>query len=214
MKTKKSILNFITDIIPVILIIIIGLYKSKLMIKNIETNQVGLYQLYSQLLGYATIFEFGMTSALLYRLFKPINENNQKKLNILFSSGKKVFRIISYIVIAISVIFTFFIPILIKDNPFSYIYILVTFLMYISTNVIYYYVVSYRLILEAENKKYIVNIIVQSAEVLKSILEIVAIILFKNLYALLSVGIITTLISSIILVLTCKKYNPNLIDVP
>ncbi len=210
MKTKKTILNFITEVVPLGIIIIIGLYKSKLLISNINTNNVGLYQLYSQLLGYTTIFEFGMTGALLYRFFEPVNKNNQKKINILFSTGRKVFNCIAFIMTIVSIGFTFLIPFLIKDNPFQYWYILLTFLMYISTNIIYYLIVSYKVLLEAEQKKYITNIIIQTFEIIKSVLEIISLLVFKNLIALLLVGIITTILSSFIIVIVCKKHNPNL----
>lgn len=210
MKTKNSILNFITEVIPLILITFIGLFKSKLLVSQLSINSVGLYQLYSQLLGYVTIFEFGMTGALLYRFFAPVNKKDQKRINILFTSGNRVFSIIAIIMLFISIIFTLFIPMLIKDNPFSYVYILITFLMYVSTNIIYYLVVSYKVLLEAEEKRYITNLIIQIFEIIKSILEIICLLVFKNLIALLSVGIVTTIMSSIFIIVVCKKYNPKL----
>ncbi len=210
MKTKNSILNFITEVIPLFLITVIGLFKSKLLVNQLSTDTVGLYQLYSQLLGYVTIFEFGMTGALLYRFFAPVNKKDQEKINILFTSGNRVFSVIAVIMLAISILFSLFIPMLIKDNPFSYAYILLTFLMYASTNIIYYFVVSYKVLLEAQEKKYITNLIIQIFEIIKSILEVVCLLVFKNLVALLSMGIITTILSSIFIIVICKKYNPNL----
>ena len=211
MKTKKTLLNFITDIIPLIIVTILGLFKSKLLIRELSTNMVGLYQLFSQLLGYVTIFESGITGALLYKLFKPVKQKNQKQVNILFYTGIKVFNIIAIIMVVVGILFSLFIPYLIKDNPFSLWYIMVTFLMYISTNIIYYMVVSHKVLLEAEEKKYITNFVIESFTVLKSFLEIVVLILFKNLIILLSVGILTTIFSSILLVILCKKNNPNLV---
>lgn len=210
MKTKKTILNFITEVIPLIIIALIGLYKSKLLISELPTDDVGLYQLFSQLLGYVTIFEFGMTGALLYRLFEPVAKKNQKQINILFYSGRKVFAIVGLMMFVIAIIFSFIIPFLIKDNPFSIGYILITFIMYILTNIIYYLVVSYKLLLEAEQKKHITNIVVQGFEILKHILELITLLIFKNLITLLSVGIITTILSSIVIIIICKKNNPEL----
>lgn len=210
MKTKKSFLNFITDVIPLIIIAFLGLYKSKLLIFSLANEVVGLYQLYSQLLGYVTIFDFGVTSALLYRYFLPLKEKDQQKINTVFSTGMRTFLIIGLLIITSSIIFSFIIPLLIKDNPFTYSYILMTFLMYILTNVIYYFIVSYKLLLDAEEKKYINNIIIESFNVIKSILEIICLLVFKNLLSILIVGIITSLISSIMIVIICKKNNPDL----
>jgi len=212
MKTKNSILNFITELVPLIILMFLGLYKSKFLITELAPNYVGLYQLFSQLLGYVTIFEFGMTGALLYRFFAPVSKNDKKRISVLFFSGKKVFNIISLIMFSLGILFSFVIPFLIKDNPFSIWYILLTFLMYISTNIIYYLVAAYKTLLEAEQKKHVTNIIIQSSDILKSLIEIIVLLVFKNLVILLLVGIVASIISSILLIKTCKKYNPDLID--
>lgn len=212
MKTKNSILNFITDLVPLIILMFLGLYKSKFLITELAPNYVGLYQLFSQLLGYITIFEFGMTGALLYRFFVPVSQKDKKKISILFFSGKKVFSIISLVMFGFGILFALIIPFMIKDNPFSVWYILLTFLMYISTNIIYYLVVAYKTLLEAEQKKHITNIIIQTSDIVKSIVEIIVLIIFKNLVILLTVGIITSIISSIFIIIICKKYNPELVD--
>lgn len=212
MKTKKTILNFITEVVPILIIMFIGLYKSKLLIINIKEETVGLYQLFSQLLGYVTIFEFGMTGALLYRFFEPVSKKDQNRINILFSTGQKVFKIVALVMFVMSIGFSLVIPFLIKDNPFSLGYIMLTFTMYVSTNIIYYLIVSYKLLLETEQKKHITNLIVQSFEILKTILEVVAIVVFKSLIVILSVGILTSILSSICIVILCKKNNPELKD--
>ena len=212
MKTKNSILNFITELIPLIILMFLGLFKTKFLITEMAPNSTGLYQLFSQLLGYVTIFEFGMTSALLYRFFDPVSKKNKKRISVLFYSGKKVFNIIALIMVGFGIVFSFVIPFLIKDNPFSYWYILLTFLMYISTNIIHYLIVSHKTLLEAEQKKHITNIISQSFDIIKSLLEIIVLLVFKDLVILLTVGIITSIVSSLLIVKSCKKYNPDLVD--
>ena len=46
MKTKKILLNFITDVVPLIIISLLGIYKSKLFIKVLGDEVLGLYQLF------------------------------------------------------------------------------------------------------------------------------------------------------------------------
>ena len=52
MRTKSTIINFITDAFPQVLILILGLFKTKLFIDILGSNQLGLYQLYGQIIAY------------------------------------------------------------------------------------------------------------------------------------------------------------------
>lgn len=49
MKPENLILNFITEVIPLVLIIVVSLFKSKLLVNQLSTDTIGLYQLYFHL---------------------------------------------------------------------------------------------------------------------------------------------------------------------
>lgn len=49
MKPENSILNFITEVIPLLLITVVGLFKSKLLVSQLSTDTIRLYQLYFRL---------------------------------------------------------------------------------------------------------------------------------------------------------------------
>lgn len=49
MKPENSILNFITEVIPLLLITVVGLFKSKLLVSQLSTDTIWLYQLYFRL---------------------------------------------------------------------------------------------------------------------------------------------------------------------
>ena len=57
MRTKSTIINFITDAFPQVLILILGLFKTKLFIDILGSNQLGLYQLYGQIIAYLVLVE-------------------------------------------------------------------------------------------------------------------------------------------------------------
>lgn len=210
MRTKRTIITFLTDVLPQLLIMFLGVFKSKIFLDNLDLNVYALYQLYSQLIGYLTMFEAGMTGAVLYRLFKPVVEKNYEKINSIISASKRIFNYIAFIVWGAGFLLAFLIPYLIKDNPFELNYIILTFMLYISTNAIFYFSATYRILMEAEQKKYINNLITQIFAIIKSILEIVLVLIGYDLISVLCVGIITTIISSIIITVICKKNNPKM----
>ena len=104
MKTKKTALNIVTDVIPLIIVSILGIYKVKLFLQVLGNETLGLYQLFSNIMVYVALVDGGLSSALLYSLYKPNMENDKKKFNELLSGGLKTFSKIGMIVFGIAFI--------------------------------------------------------------------------------------------------------------
>ena len=209
MKTKKTFLNILTDVVPLIIISILGIYKVKLFLRVLGSETLGLYQLFNNIMVYVAIVDGGLTSALLYSLYKPNSSNEKKKFNELLSGGLRTFSKIGMYVFGIAALVSFFIILLIKDSPFSYWYIVLTFILFSLSNVIEYFFVPYNALLEVKEKKYIYNIITQTGQVVLSIVEIVLLLLdFKFVFILISHSVIR-IIAKLIEVYVCKKEFPD-----
>ena len=85
MKTKKTLLNFITDVVPLLIISILGIYKIKLFIKVFGDETLGLYQLFSQVMVYVALVDGGLSNAVLFSLYKPNAEGDKNKFNALLA---------------------------------------------------------------------------------------------------------------------------------
>lgn len=210
MRTKKTIITFLTDAIPQILIMFIGIYKSKIFLSTFNTDTYGLYQLYSQIIAYLTLFESGMTGAVLYRLFKPIVDKDNKKISSIAAASKTIFEVVAGLIWSVGFVLVFVIPYLINNNPFKLDYIMITFMLYISSNAIFYLFATYRIVLDAGQKKYLTNIISQVIVILKSLIEIILVLLGYGLITILCVGIVSSLLSGLVMAYICKKYFPQL----
>lgn len=57
MRTKSAIINFITDAIPQVIILLLGIVKIKLFIDVLGETKLGLYQLYNQIVAYLVLIE-------------------------------------------------------------------------------------------------------------------------------------------------------------
>ena len=57
LRTTKMIKNFITDFFPQIIIMIIALFKSKIMLQYLGQETLGLYQLFAQVITYLALAE-------------------------------------------------------------------------------------------------------------------------------------------------------------
>ena len=141
MRTKKSFLNLLTDLIPLAVISILGIFKLKLFIDVLGDKTLGLYQLYSQVMVYIALVDGGLSSALLFALYKPNSSGNTEKFKEIIAAGYKVFALIGMIVFGLTAILSPFVHYLIKDTIFSNGFIAVTFLIFALSNVIEYFFV-------------------------------------------------------------------------
>ena len=95
MRTRNSIYNLISDVIPQIIIILISFFRVKIFLNYMGADNLGVYQLYGQILSYLSLAELGLTSAAMYFLYKPISEKNYKKINAILSGVRKTFTYIN-----------------------------------------------------------------------------------------------------------------------
>lgn len=205
MNNKRNIFNFLSDFLPQILIALLGIFKIKIFLQYLGNNTLGLYQLYSQLFSYLAIIEIGISSGILYSLYKPTTEKDFLKLKKLYNGANYSFKIIGTIIIILGCILSLFVSFFIKDNSFSILYLSLTFVLYILSNIFNYFFMPKKLLFYAKEKNYIPNLIYQVFTILKSILEIIAVMLGYDLIVILILGVVINLIMNLILSFLFKK---------
>ena len=209
-KTKKTVLNLITDVIPLLIISILGIFKFKLFISYLGQETMGLYNLFNNIMIYVSLVDGGLSSAVLFSLYKPNADGNNKKVSELLSGALVSFSKIGMIVFGLAFIVSFVVIFFIKNCVFDYWYIVLTFLLFSLSNVIAYFFVPYKELLDVKEKKYIYNIITQAGQILLSVLEIIMLITgFKFGYILVMHSAVK-LIAHLLQVYVCKKMYPNI----
>lgn len=210
MRTKKAILNFVYDALPQFIISLLGFLRFKFILSYIGEDVLGVYQLFGQLLAYITFVDFGLTSAVCYSLYKPIAIKDQEKINSILSGAKYVFNIITVIMFIIGIALTLGIGFFIKETSLSLGFIQICFFLMVISNVITYFVASHTILFDAEQNKYQYIRYTQILLLVKAILEIIFIIIFKNILSILILGVIVSIIQNIIIVCISKKKHKNL----
>ena len=205
MRTKKAILNYITDVVPMIILALIGLVKIDFFIDFLGKDKNGLYNLYSQIMAYVTIVDGGLTSAVLYRMYAPIAAKDYNKLGRLLKGSRTIFYIIGGLVFALGVIVSFFLPALAKNNTFEFSYLQGTFLIYLIGGTIPYFCIVSKTLLEGYQEKYISNTITQSVAIIKGIFEILVLLWGADLYTIIILYTASNLASSVIIYVISKK---------
>ena len=214
MRSKNAIYNIGTNLIQQIINIIYGFIVPKIIIDNFGSNVNGLISSITQFLAYITLLESGFGPVVKSILYKPIANKDENKIKKILKSSEKFFRKIAYIFLVYIVILCILYPLLVK-NDFSYLYtVSLILIIAISTFAEYFFGMTYKLLLQAEQKAYIISII----QIITYILSIISIVVLARINA--SIQIIK-LVAGIIFVLrpilqsyyVRKKYKINLKDI-
>lgn len=186
MRTKYSIINMIVSIVNNFITLIAGYILQIVFVKTLGAEYLGVNGLFSNIITFLGLIELGVGTAIVYHLYKPVAENNEKEIAKLIRYYKKCYIIIAIIVLIIGISIMPFLPsivgkISISEN-LNLIYLLIL------SEVVSSYLLSYkRTILYVNQKNYVANIFHIAYTIILNTIEILILITTKNfiLYLLL-----------------------------
>lgn len=211
MRAKKTIINIISSVALQLITIICGFIVPRLIIGTYGSNVNGLIQSITQFLAYITLFESGFGPVLKSVLYKPIANKDKATIAEILKTSEKFFRKIAVIFLVYILVLCIVFPIIVNGEFSNIFTISLVLIIAISTFAEYYFGMTYKLYLQAEQKTYVISIIQISTLLINTII-IVALIKFGA-----SIQVVK-LVSAVIFVLrpiiqnlyVKKKYNINL----
>ncbi len=159
MKNKITIKNTIASLCLQIVTIISGFIIPKLLLKTFGSEVNGLVSSLNQFLNYITLIEGGLTSVVLASLYKPLSDNNTKKVNGIVLATNKFFKKIALIFFIYTIVLSIMYPLLVNTNfSFSYICTL-TLILSINLFMQYFFSITCKTLLQADKKISYISII-------------------------------------------------------
>lgn len=170
---KNMIFNFIYQVVNTITNVIIP----PIIINKFGSTINGLISTTKQIMSYIQLVGAGISESTVVSLYKPIADNNSKKISEIFkASGKTFFKAGTFFsVLAIAIAFIY--PLFVKEN-LEYNFIVKIFIVLSISGISEFFVIGkYRTLLIADQKAYIVNI----AQIFGAIISTVLIIILIQL---------------------------------
>ena len=210
MRSKKAIYNISTNLILQIVIVIYGFIVPKIIISSFGSNVNGLISSITQFLAYITLLESGFGPVVKSVLYKPIAKKDNKTIANILKSTEKFFRSIAIIFLVYIIILCICYPFLVSKN-FGWIYTAsLIIIIGISTFAEYFFGMTYRLYLQADQKSYIISIIQIVTYILSTIIIIILATSGFNIHIIKLVSGLIFVLRPILQNLYVKnKYNIN-----
>lgn len=193
MRLKKSLINSTVGMISFLITFLPVFIVRKTFVDNLGGEMLGLSSLYSNVIGYLSIIEMGIGSAIIYSLYKPFAENNREKIKGYLKYYEKFYIRTGIIVLVIGLAITPILHIFIKDD-IDLNLIRIGFVLALINTVIGYFFTYKHSILNASQEGYKVSLGITASKVLIAIFQIFIIKRYKSFYGYLIVQIVINLI--------------------
>ena len=205
---KRAIINVFWGIVSKIVAILGPFAIRTIIIYKLGSEYMGLSSLFTSILNVLSLAELGFGSALTFSLYKPANDNDLDKMGILLNFYKKIYRIISGVVLVLGIIVTPFIKFLIFGSYPTDINVYILFLIYLLNTVLSYSLFAYKSsLLFAQQENYAVYAVNSLVQILMYGLQAIVLLVTKNYYFYIILLPISTLVINLIInYLTIRKY--------
>lgn len=167
----------------------------------------GISALFTDILQVLSLMEMGLDSSMVFALYKPLAQKDEKRISALLSFYRKAFNIIGLVVLFSGIACTPFLNYIIKGVPNITENIKGIFLMYVATSAFSYFLIYKTVLLRADQKSRVISNWSSIVFLAECVVEVILLIILKKFYAYLVVHFIATILRNLILsAITSKRY--------
>lgn len=208
-RVEESLKNSVTSLVLQMGTILLNFVSRTVLIKTMGEQYLGINGLFGNILNMLSLAELGVGTTITYWLYKPMAENDTKRLNVLMSVYAKVYHTIGTVVLVVGIAIAPFLSFFMKETP-DVAHITLIYILYVLNMSLSYFFVYKSSLINVAQKNYIVNIIKFVFFVLQSIVQILILILFQNYILYYLCVIAATVLGNISVSIKAEKMFPFL----
>lgn len=208
-RVENSIKNSTWGIITQVSNILLGIVVRTFFIYNLDKAYLGVNGLFTNILTMLGMAEMGIGYTIIFNMYKPIANNDYVQIAKLMNLYKKAYSIIGIIVSIIGIALIPVLPYIIKNDSeikdLTLIYIL-----YLANTVSSYFFAYKYSIFSADQRDRVLQFFKLISYIIRSVLQIAVLIIFKDFILYLSIQIISTFIGNTAISIFADKCYPFL----
>ena len=209
-RTENVKRNMMWSLINTVINIALPFVNKTVMIYVLGAQYTGLNSLFASILSMLSLAELGFGAAVVFSMYKPVAEGDDKMVCALLNLYRKIYRIIGLAILTFGLVLMPFLPYLIKDDLPNDINIYVLYVPYLASTVLGYLMFSYRgALFSATQRNDISTKIGMGMNFLSNGLQLVALLGFRSFYAYAYLAIPMTVCSNLVCYYVSKKYYPQ-----
>ena len=188
MRTNTAIKNLSFSLFFTIPVMLIKFVTRYVFVRCLSFEYLGASGLFTNILTVLSFAELGIGNAIVFSLYKPLAENDHEKIKSLIHLYKTSYLVIAIIVAIGGLCAIPFLPILTNNAELDNLVLI--YILYLADTVITYLTADKQSLLLADQKRYIVVFFQSFITVVQNVLQIIALIVFKNFLVYLFIQIL------------------------
>ena len=197
-RSAKSVRNVTTGVANKVLMMVLAFATRTLFIRLLGAEYTGISSLYTNILSVLSLAEMGMGNVLMFYLYGALKDQDEDRIVALVNEFKKIYTAIIIIVLSIGVLLIPFLRFIVH-SPLDSRELIGYYLLYLVNSVASYFVVYRTIVLSADQKNYLSNIVHTIATVVMYILQIIYLLLFRDFWGYLIIQVLCTIGANLVI---------------
>lgn len=211
-RVSNSIKNVKVTLIVQMVSYIMVFISRTVFVYLLGNDYLSLNGLFSNVITLLSFTDLGIGSAVVYCLYKPIADNNQEKIRTLIQYFKRIYDIVTIVVLILGVCIIPFLKYMVDLDTVNGIAenIYIIYYMFV-INTAFSYILTYKKsFLIACQKNYIVNEIFYTVYIIEMLIQVILLVITHNYILYLSTQLVGTLLTNIITGIYVDRNYPEL----
>lgn len=210
-RTKNVVRSTVFGFASKVINIVLPFVSRTVILYVLGDQYLGLSSLFVSILSFLSLAELGMGSAMVYSMYKPIAQNDNKTICALLNMYRRFYRLIGCVITLIGLAVLPLLNLLVKEELPPDVNIYWLYLIYLLNTVLSYFLFAYKLsVLQAYQRNDIESKISMFVTTLSYIVMLTVLLVTKNYYAYIICMPLFTIITNIIRLIYVNRHYPQL----
>ena len=208
-RTKNASRNIIYGVFFRVFTLCVPFVMRTAMIYLMGVEYLGLSSLFLSVLQVLNMAELGVSSAMVYSMYRPIAEDDTETICALMKLYRRYYRLIGLLIAVAGTLLTPFIPKLISGEVPDGINIYILYYLYLTSTVLSYWLFAYKnSLLLAYQRTDISSKIALLTGTVQYVIQFLVLLVFRNYYYYVAVLVVTQAITNVATALSVDKMFP------
>ncbi|MDM7530316.1 lipopolysaccharide biosynthesis protein [Lacticaseibacillus paracasei] len=209
-RLLNSMRNIINTAFVFVITMVFTLVVRMFLSRTMGQTYVGLTGVLTSVVASFSLTDLGIDSVFVFLLYKPLADHDHAQLSALVRLFRKVYVIIGSAFITIGLIAIPFLHLLIGKQAMNLPHIYLIYVLFMLNTGLSYFFSYYRIVLNADQRYYVIARITLIVTAASNIAQIVSLILFKNFIVYVACLLISTLMINLVIAVIVRSRYPSM----
>ncbi len=210
MRKKKAIINTAAGGAGTLLVGLLQFVGRIVFVRFLSDEYLGISGLFTNILSVLSLAELGLSTAVCFKLYQPLAQQDRETIKSVMHFFRRAYFIVGFVIMGVGTALVPFLPYLMSGTT-TLVDVRVIYLLYVLQSATSYWFWAYKaILLQADQKLYIVKCYHVLANVAVAALQIAALALFRDFLLYSVLGLLANVLVNVLSARTVDRQYPYL----